>query len=274
MGSSGLIVLGLAGGYATGKTSTANALAPKARVVQGSGSDGPSVFWDHFYFAMPLYRMASAARDMQGDQSKDRLKYEIHQTIIEAFNGSPLYGAPSYDELMALVEKIASIPVPEDGKPRQFLQQVGTDIGRSYDRDIWVKWMRREILNKYLLFDSEYKEQEVCCEHACKNEDLDKVPPFYGAIVSDCRFENEVNLIKSFDNHVMVKFVGKDDKVKELEAKRGKPTMTPEQAMHESELGLQDVDDSVYDAIIDMTEMSLEEQVAATRQAVRDKLGV
>lgn len=268
------VVLGLAGGYATGKTSTANALAPKGRILQPGQKHDMNIFWDHFYFAMPLYRMASAARDMQGPQSLDRLKYEVHNTLIEAFNGNPLYGAPGYAELVSMVEGIAHIPVPEEAKPREFLQKVGTDIGRAYDPDIWVKWMRREVMQKFTAFQWEHRELDPCCDHDCGNPALDSVPPRYGVVLSDCRFDNEVGFVNSFENSVMIKFTAEDDRVSELDGKRGNTTMTPEQAGHASEKGLTSVDDSAYDAIIDISSLDLEQQVAATKQVVRDKLGV
>lgn len=268
------VVLGLAGGYATGKTSTANALAPKGRILQPGQRHDMNIFWDHFYFAMPLYRMASAARDMQGPQSLDRLKYEIHNTLIEAFNGNPLYGAPNYKDLVSMVDQIADIPVPEDAKPREFLQKVGTDIGRAYDTDIWVKWMRREVMQKFAAFRWEHRDLEPCCDHDCDDPALDRVSPSYGVVLSDCRFDNEVAFVNSFDNSVMIRFIAGPDKVSALEEKRGNPTMTPEQATHASEKGLTDVDDSAYDAIIEISDLDLEQQVAATKQVVRDKLGV
>lgn len=268
------VVLGLSGGYATGKTSTANALAPKGRILQPGQQHDMNIFWDHFYFAMPLYRMASAARDMQGPQSRDRLKYEIHNTLIEAFNGNPLYGAPGYEQLIQMVDEIARIPVPEEAKPREFLQKAGTDIGRAYDTDIWVKWMRREVMQKFIAFQWEHRETDPCCDHECQNPALDVVPPYYGVVLSDCRFDNEVDFVNSFENSVMILFLAGEDKVLELDGKRGNPTMTPEQAAHASEQGLANVDDSAYDAIIDISDFDLEQQVAATKQVVRDKLGV
>lgn len=268
------VVLGFAGGYATGKTSTANALAPKGRIIQPGQRHEMNIFWDHFYFAMPLYRMASAARDMEGPLSLDRLRYEVHKTIIEAFNDSPLYGAPGYEELIKMVEEIVSIPVPEDTKPREFLQRVGTDICRAYDYDIWVKWMRREIMQKFYAFSHENKQLDPCCDHNCRNPSMDVVPPRYGVVLSDCRFVNEIELVKSFDDHVLIKFTADEQKVVELDEKRGNRTMTPEQSQHQSELALTSVPDSDYDAVIDISNLDLKEQVEATKQVVRSKLGV
>lgn len=268
------VVLGLAGGYATGKTSTANAFAPKGRIIQPGQRHEMNIFWDHLYFAMPLYRMASAARDMDGPLALDRLRYEVHKTIIEAFNESPLYGGPGYHELVEMVEAIVRIPVPDEGKPREFLQKVGTDIGRAYDQNIWVRWMRREIMQKFYTFSHENKRQDPCCDHNCTSPLLDRPEPRYGVVLSDCRFANEVNLVKAFPEHVMIKFVSNGDKVLELDEKRGSRTMSPEQATHTSELGLTEVPDKEYDAIIDISDLSLEEQVKETKLVIQSKLGV
>ena len=48
------IVIGLAGKAATGKTSVAEKIVPKAQINSVSNH----IVWDHIFFALPLYELA------------------------------------------------------------------------------------------------------------------------------------------------------------------------------------------------------------------------
>lgn len=257
------IVVGLVGIAGSGKTSTANAIAPT-----GNLQDGPidefSIIWDHLYFALPLYRMANAKQMIEGDNVRDRVAYEIHATLVDAFGNNPLYGAPSYDRLVHMVNEIADIPVPESGKPRHFLQYVGTDICRAYDPNVWVKWMQRTIRSRYLEHLKEYQ-----------SEELDATVPYCGIVVSDCRFRNEVQLIKDQPNGILIKLDISPERAIERQMKRdGGMSISAEQTLHSSEQDIKSIPDETFDAIIKVDYLDFKSQVQEVKDVIDTKLGV
>ena len=65
----------------------------------------------------------------------------------------------------------------KDEKGRRLLQVIGTECGRAYDYDIWVKKMR---------------------------EQIDKYSPIYTVIaIDDCRFDNESALVRELGGLVI-----------------------------------------------------------------------
>ena len=93
------IILGLCGKAGTGKTSVGNMLAPQTQFANNtidaeqellkSTADmaffQEHVVWDHKYFAMPLYKLVSIKDSTEGYQSDDRIRYQIHETLLEIF---------------------------------------------------------------------------------------------------------------------------------------------------------------------------------------------
>ena len=92
----------------------------------------------------------------------------------------------------------------KDEKGRRLLQLIGTEIGRWYDPDIWVKEMARKILdvedtNKY------YMDQTMI-------------------VIDDVRFNNEAKLIKDLDGFVIEltgRFVYRDGVLSSHSSERG-----------------------------------------------------
>lgn len=260
------VVLGFAGGYCTGKTTTANIIAPAARMVMGSPGGVPIV-WDHLYYALPLYRMARARQSIEGDLAYDRVLYEIHNTLLEVFGYNPLYGAPKYDDLIQMVYEIAEYPCPpEDVKPREFLQYVGTEIVRAYDDDAWVKWMDRKIKDDHRKFLWDHRNFE--------DENPDSIPfPIYGVVVSDCRFKNEAKLIKDHPNGVLVKFTVDPEVAQQRQEKRDGYSMTTSEKNHKSEQSVTHIPDDWYTAVIDSTHMSPQQQADAVMALTKNSTG-
>jgi hypothetical protein len=65
----------------------------------------------------------------------------------------------------------------KDEKGRRLLQVIGTECGRAYDYDIWVKKMK---------------------------EQIDKYAPIYSIIaIDDCRFDNESQLVRGLGGMVI-----------------------------------------------------------------------
>lgn len=254
------LVVGLAGGYATGKTATANGLAPNGRLIHPPDEDesGPRIEWDHFYFALPLYRMATARQSIEGDLEYDRMAYEILLTLLDVVGTNPLFGSPPFNDLIQMAYEITEYPCPREGKPRSFLQWVGTDLLRAYDEDVWVKWMGRKIATEHRLFRQ---------EHLDVDGYLKDDAPLYGVVVSDCRFDNELKLIRDHPNGILIKLTASPEVVENRQLMRDGYTMSESQKNHQSETSLQ-LPDELYDAIINTDNISVTEQVNQVKRIV------
>lgn len=238
MGNDEPLILGLAGQAATGKTSTADALAPPGRDAAGI----KGIYWNHLFFAMPLYRMATARQKIQGFNAFSRQCYEIHDVLLDVFARELDYGV-----FIDLVWEIASCPITEDGiKPREFLQQVGTDLCRKLEPDCWVKWMRRQIRKEHQIYLAEY-EDDFELQH--------------GIVVSDIRFRNEAALVRESARGTLLRLTARPEVIAARIESRDGIAFRPEQAKHLSEQSLQDVPEEWWDQTIDTSDMTLTEQV-------------
>lgn len=259
------IILGLTGGYATGKTVTANGIAPSVR-MQRNDEEGPPILWDHLYFALPLYRMATARQSIEGAHAQDRIRYEIHSTLTEVFGENPLYGAPPYRDLVDMVEQIATYPCAQEGKPRSFLQYVGTNICRAYDPDCWVKWMDRKIKRDFLYFQTEAEREE--------ERDLDYVRPHYGVVLSDCRFPNEAEFVKNHPNGILLKLTARPEVIDSRQINRDGQPVTATQKLHESEQAIESIPLEWFTEVVDTSDMSIQEQINKVKSIVHQYIGV
>jgi len=109
---------------------------------------------------MPITRIAFAGRARSG---KDSIGYRL----IEEQNYRLIRFSDPVYELHNMVIKHMGLP---PGKYRELLQVIGTEVGRAYDSDIWIKKFE-----SYLV--SLPKNAKVVC--------------------TDVRFENEVKYLRS-----------------------------------------------------------------------------
>lgn len=102
-------------------------------------------------------------------------------TLAKYINGvlSCSYAMPT--AVVAFADEIKRIAISEfhwdgvkDEKGRRLLQALGTEAGRMYNNDIWVQKTVNRFLNAY-----------------------DKLIPDPILIIDDCRFPNEISVIKS-----------------------------------------------------------------------------
>lgn len=108
---------------------------------------------------------------------------------------------------------------------RQLLQQEGTDIGRTTDKDIWTRYMDR-----WLRVHQSRGVQAV--------------------IISDVRFENEIELVRDWDG-IMVRVVAPQRNRDRLATEsKSDPYMIHQLATHASETALDHVPDNLFDVII------------------------
>lgn len=258
------IVLGLAGGAATGKTSTADGLAPPARFL--SLKDPAPVIWTHLFYAMPLYAMASIRKKMVGVDAFDRQCFALHETLNDLFKGWI-----TYEDTVETAYELASLEFPMEGKPRTFLQKAGTEICRAFDPDCFTKWIARKSREEYTRFLGEWN--QLLNEAEARGDDVSLSQEYkqLGVVISDARFLNECKYVAEQPNGVLIKFATRPEVAAERIYYRDGVSMTPEQLMHQSEQELNTVPDDLFDAIIDTSDMTLKEQIQITNEIVEKK---
>lgn len=250
------IVLGLAGEAGTGKTATANVLAPPARMAE---PDKDGIWWEPLAAAAPLYELASILQMTEGAKTFDRKAYAVHAVLVDLF-GQPAYGAPPYEEVVELVYDLCCAPPPQGEKPRSFLQNTGARV-RELSPDCIVGWMGRKIVSLNAFFRQE-------------NKHLDPIPMF-GVVLSDLRLENEVTFVRETTNGVMVKLTCDPQERQERLAKRdGGQVMSASQKGHNTETWIASANDACFDAVIDTTSLSLSQQVGRVLEVVQSKLDI
>lgn len=249
------IILGLAGKALTGKTSAAEAIVPKARIAESENS----LLWDHIYFALPLYELASIRKMVSGTRSKVRQLYAIHDAVYNLFGGSPIGNVPEYEDMVSLVQKIYSIPIePEGIKPRTFLQTVG-DLCRAEQENCFVDWA----LGRAKMIHNEY----------IKSLNEDSTPLPFSVIISDVRMINEAKAIKDSENGILVCYTASEQVRRERMLKRDGAEMTSEQLNHISELQMDEVS-KMADLVIDTDDKTVNQQAALTSEFVQSLVGV
>lgn len=259
------IVLGLYGKALTGKTITGESIAPRDYIPDPNKNP---IQWDHLFFALPLYKMATARQKIEGTAAKDRIRYEIHSALLEILGRSPLFGAPPYKELIELVEKISNIPMPDGEKPRTFLQEAGT-LCRSWNEDCFVNWVNRMVNNSFQFFKKE--QQEIKAEEHVLDEYMpEKAFAGLGIVLSDIRYPNEAAYVRKARNSVLVELTASDEVRQQRAMRRDGHFLTEKQKNHSSET--QTIPQDWFDASLDTSDLSVQEQVTAVLQIVNTKL--
>lgn len=284
------IVVGLAGQAGSGKTVTAQSLAPTAQVMTNNcrcnhdtsshnnteddtscneeectcssiNYEG-SIYWTHLFFALPIYRIVTARQKIIGDNSRNRILYEIHEAIVDLFGRSPIYSAiKNYDDLIELVRYVATIPCePAGEKARTFMQEFGS-LCREYDENVFVNWMNRKIQEEYREFSKEYSS--------------DRYPGLkLGIVLSDIRFANEVKSVVDNPNGILYKFTASPEVIQDRLLDRDGKVLSATQSNHESENGLTLVKDEDFDEIIDTSNFTVSDQANYIKNLVSKKFNV
>lgn len=256
------IILGLNGAFATGKTATAQALAPLAvSVPDFEDSDNPIITWDHIPFALPLHQMASSRQQIEGEGAYDRWCYEIHSILLDLFGAGPLYGAPPYYEFVNMVMNIVNEPCPPSGKARKFLQTAGTLV-RDWNPDAFVTWMDRKIRR-------EFHNHQL---NMHDDQDLGSRP--FGVVIDDVRMHNEAEWLKSNTNGILIRLTARKEVSAERMYNRDGVWPNDEMFNHESERQSSTIPEDLFDAQIDTSDMTVAEQVDEIRNYVLSFLGV
>jgi dephospho-CoA kinase len=239
------IIIGFAGKAGSGKTSVAESIVPKGSIETFKNG----VKWDHIFYALPIYEMASIKKNIQGFNQKRRRMYAIHEVLYDLYGGSSLGDVPEYEDLVEMVNKIYSMPIdPEGIKPRDFLQKAG-DLCRSKHPDCFAKWAIIKSNKIYRSYTSSLL------------EDDEELP--VAILVSDVRYLNEAEHILKQPNGVVVCFDASTETLNERLIKRDGKLMDPEHSSHPSENEIHKVKE-VANIVINTDGMSLEEQTENT----------
>lgn len=211
------IIVGLAGKAGSGKTSVAEEIVPKGSL----STVKYGLAWDHIFYALPLYELATIKRSIRGHNEDSRRLYAIHDVAFDIFGKSAIGNIPNYEKLVDIVKEVNSMAIePEGIKPRTFLQKAG-DIFRSHNSDCFAQWA---VLKSYSLY-KDYKKS--------LDEELPELP--FVILVSDVRFKNEAEHILKQPNGIVISFDASEETLDQRILKRDGKLMTSEQKSHRSE---------------------------------------
>ena len=239
------IILGLAGKAGSGKTSVAEQIVPKGSMELITSG----LRWDHIFYALPLYELASIKNNIQGINSQSRKLYAIHEVIYNLYGGSPIGFVPDYNNLVSLVHQIESMPIGNDGlKPRSFLQESG-DLFRSVRPSVFADWAIMKSVKSFRHYQNSLSEDE-------------SFVPFC-MIISDVRYVNEAESILKHPNGVVICFDAEQKTLDSRLIKRDGQIMPKEQSIHPSENEIDDVK-KISTAVVVTDNMTLEEQTEST----------
>lgn len=245
------IILGLAGKAGSGKTSVAEQIVPKGSLELVKNG----IKWDHIFYALPLYELASIKTNILGTNSSSRKMYAIHDVLYDLYGGSPIGFVPNYEDLVSMVKKIESMPIKNEGtKPRTFLQQAG-DVCRAYRSSVFADWAIMKSVKTFRSYQKSISEDDL-------------FSPFC-MIVSDVRYVNEAESILKQPNGIVICFDADQDILNSRLLKRDGRLMSNEHSSHPSENQIDDVKD-IATSVISTNNMTLEEQTHATIELVKE----
>jgi cytidylate kinase len=246
------IIIGLAGKAGSGKTSVAESIVPKGSIE----TIKYGIKWDHIFYALPLYEMASIKKNIQGLNQKRRRMYAIHEVLYDLYGGTSLGDIPEYEELTLMVEKIYSMPMePEGIKPREFLQKAG-DVCREAYPDCFARWAIIKSSRIYRSYTNQVPENEE--------------PYPMAVLISDVRYPNEAEHILKQPNGVVVCFEASTETLNKRIFKRDRRAMTLENLSHPSENGIHEIK-KMSSIVIDTDEMSVKDQTEETLKQLKIK---
>jgi len=239
------IILGLAGKAGSGKTTVAEQIVPKGSIEFTQGS----IKWDHIFYALPLYEMASVKKNIVGYNEESRKLYALHDILFDVYGGSPIGNIPHYEELTQKVKQIHSLAIePEGIKPRKFLQKAG-DICREFDADCFAKW-------------AIIKANKLYRQHIRQNEESEFESDF-GIIISDVRYVNEAKSILKQPNGFVIVFDAEEETLNDRIMKRDGKLMSEDELSHSSESQIEDIK-QIASVIMKTDSMSIEDQAKET----------
>jgi len=246
------IIIGLAGKAGSGKTSVAEYLVPKGCIQTTAGN----IKWDHIFYALPLYEMASIKKNIKGEKEQSRKLFALHEVIYDIYGNSSLGNIPDYDRFIQLVHDINNLPIETEGvKPRAFLQKAG-DMCRSFDVNCFTSWAinRAKKIYRNTTTNSENLIDVV-------NDNVVAI------LISDVRYLIEANSILQQPNGFVVYFDAAQETLNKRLIKRDGKLMATDEMIHSSERQVEQIKD-VASAIIDTNNLDLDQQILQTVQII------
>lgn len=251
------IILGLAGKAGSGKTSVAEQIVPKGALE--SIRDG--IKWDHIFYALPLYELASIKKNILGTNSKSRKLYAIHQVLYDLYGGSPIGFVPDYADLVSMTQMIESMPIDSEGtKPRDFLQKAG-DLCRSYRSSVFEEWAIIKSVKSFRVYQ---KSNDETAFNFGPEEDMS---PFC-MIVSDVRYPGEAESILKHPNGFVICFDASKEVLDSRLVKRDGHSLSAEHLAHPSENQIEELK-KIASSVISTDEMTLEQQTKVTVELIK-----
>lgn len=242
------IIVGLSGLAGSGKTSTASTIISSVPAQS-------LISWEHLYHAMPLYEFAAIKTKTVGIGAENRQLHLIHDLLKDLFHSKI-----PYDDMVELVYDIYAMPIEKEGKPRSFLQGLGTLL-RSYDVDVFSHW----VLNR---------SQQLFRQWRAISDEEERENPFI-VLISDLRMLNEVKNIKSTPNGLIIRFTASADVRADRLYLRDNKMLTEEQQAHETEMESQTKEFLSYvDFEINTDNITLEEQALKTVRQICEHIGL
>jgi cytidylate kinase len=259
-----LTIIGISGNMGSGKDTVANRFVPKG--------------YRKLAYSDPLYRMAKLVYQSRLGEDKTS-KFELYNLILSVYGG-PM-SSPPFETITELVGQLirmdedlglATIPLRNNVKPREFLQSIGTYL-RQQNPNCFSKYMKTRILS---ILKECFDEYQNAVEHddtkiinysdtaeGVVGIELTRFPePHVKIIITDIRYQNELDvisdIISSATNIYSVEAkqalilleLDKDELVSRIVSR---DSITPEAVLksleHETENSLPDR--SMYDIAID-----------------------
>lgn len=249
------IIIGFAGRAGSGKTSAAEQIVPKGSIETFKNG----IKWDHIFFALPLYELASSRRNIKGEREQSRQLFAIHEVLYDIFGASSIGSIPNYDDFVEMVYDLYSLPIePEGYKPRSYLQKAG-DICRDFDPDCFTNWGIRKAksIHRKHLIDL----------RSSKKGDLNEEEPPMAIVISDVRFENEARAILEQPNGILVCFDASQEVLDDRLMRRDGGLMSAEQSQHKSEQYIEDIK-KIATIVINTDNLNVEQQAIETLKAI------
>lgn len=242
------IIIGLAGKAGSGKTSVAEQIVPKGSIEVIKDNTK----WDHIFYALPLYEMASIVKNTKGEKEKSRKLFALHDVLYDVYGSSSLGNVPDYPMFIELVYNVYNREIePEGIKPRKFLQNVG-DLCREHDPNCFASW-------------AIFKAKKIYRESMKSAEDKENHNVI--VIISDVRYLNEAQTILEQPNGYVICFDASQEVLNQRLMKRDGKLMSEDEMSHSSEQQIEFIK-NIASAIIDTNELDLEAQTAKTIEVI------
>jgi len=254
------IHLGITGVACSGKTTLADTLAPRVRIVVDD-DELSGIWWEHITMGKPFHELVSILQMTEGEAARERIRYAFHEVLADVIN--PSNADVHYVDLVDLVLELSAWNVDGDSKPRAFMQTVSSKV-RALDPNCLTTSTIRRMRIAEAQFNKEQAERED------REEELDKVPPVLGIVVSDVRIADQCGMVRDQPNNMMIKLTAPESVLRERQINLGHGAGLE---THDTESWPATAPDETFDAIYDTSEMTPHEICVDIHQHIHKLIG-